>query len=109
MFIPKMMNSLKGKYKPIEGLKLSVKGIVRRPDGKFLLIRRSQLSKANPGFWEIPGGKMDAGETVDASLRREVKEETGLDLKVEKLLGAYESIPSSFNIIYLAFLCNCQQ
>lgn len=48
-------------------------------DGRVLLAQRPQ-GKAMAGMWEFPGGKVEAGETPEAALFREVKEELGLDL-----------------------------
>tara|TARA_Y100000310_G_C20566014_1_gene755534 strand:- start:727 stop:1101 length:375 start_codon:yes stop_codon:yes gene_type:complete len=47
-------------------------------DGRYLLVRRSDGSKAYKGAWEFPGGKLDDGESLEAGLRRETLEETNL-------------------------------
>lgn len=52
----------------------SIKALVLNEGNKFLLIRESD------GRWEIPGGGMDHGETPEACLRREIKEEMGLSV-----------------------------
>src|SRR5947207_326461 len=49
--------------------------------GRFLLTRR-QKGVHLEGFWEFPGGKCDAGETLDACLRRELREELAVDASV---------------------------
>ncbi len=54
-------------------------------------------------WWNLPGGGMEAGETVDDALRREVREETGLDVEIERLVGVY-SKPQK-NEVVLAFRC----
>jgi len=51
--------------------------IVRAPDGKVLLAQRTARQMA-PGFWELPGGKIDPGETACAAAARELHEEVGL-------------------------------
>lgn len=70
---------------------LSVKAIVRDGEGRCLLLRRSAASKGNPGKWDFPGGKLDPGERVDEGLCREVAEETGVTISVERVLGAAQS------------------
>jgi 8-oxo-dGTP diphosphatase len=54
-------------------------------------------------WWNLPGGGMEAGETVDEALRREVWEETGLEVEVEQLLGVY-SKPQKQEVV-LTFRC----
>ena len=48
--------------------------------GNLLLVRKSADDPNQPGKWEVPGGRMDFGEEVDAHLCREVKEEVGLQV-----------------------------
>lgn len=59
-------------------LHVGVKAFLKNPDGKYLLMRRSDLSKTGKQKWDIPGGRMEAGSTVLDNLAREVLEETGL-------------------------------
>jgi 8-oxo-dGTP diphosphatase len=54
-------------------------------------------------WWNLPGGGMESGETVDEALCREVREETGLEVKVERLIGVY-SKPQKQEVV-LTFLC----
>ena len=54
-------------------------GVLLRSDGAFLLTSRP-LGKAYAGYWEFPGGKLEAGESVEQALRRELHEELGITI-----------------------------
>jgi 8-oxo-dGTP diphosphatase len=54
-------------------------GILLRPDGRFLLNTRP-AGKPCAGSWEFPGGKMEPGETVVDTLRRELREELAIEI-----------------------------
>lgn len=54
-------------------------GVLIDPEGRFLLTSRP-TGKVYAGYWEFPGGKLEAGETVEQALRRELQEEIGLTI-----------------------------
>jgi 8-oxo-dGTP diphosphatase len=54
-------------------------GVLIGPDGAFLLTSRPP-GKVYAGYWEFPGGKVEAGETVEQALRRELVEELGVTI-----------------------------
>ncbi|MBI4174212.1 MAG: NUDIX hydrolase [Candidatus Aenigmarchaeota archaeon] len=56
-----------------------------------ILVGRKVISKAHflSGAWHIPGGKVRAGESDEEALKREIKEECGIDIKVEKFLDEF--------------------
>ncbi len=66
---------------------LTVLGVIVRPDGKFLITQRVMTKAWAPGWWEVSGGGVMAGEESEEAVRREVLEETGLD--VTKAEGGY--------------------
>ncbi|RLF60873.1 MAG: ADP-ribose pyrophosphatase [Thermoplasmata archaeon] len=66
--------------------KLTVDGIIRE-DKKVLLIKRKKEPFRN--MWALPGGFVEYGERVEDAVKREVKEETGLDVKIKRLFGVY--------------------
>ncbi|NUO46302.1 MAG: NUDIX domain-containing protein [Streptomyces sp.] len=61
-----------------------VGAVVRDEPGDLLLIERS-----DDGYWALPGGLVDVGESFTQAVVREVREETGLDIAVTGLVGLY--------------------
>ena len=60
--------------------RLSVLGVVARPDGRYLITKRVMTKAWAPGWWEVSGGAAQAGEESYDAVLREVREETGLDV-----------------------------
>ena len=58
--------------------------------GRILILRRAATMAYKPGCWDLPGGHLAPGESFDGCLLREVKEETGLEVAIERLLGLYK-------------------
>jgi 8-oxo-dGTP diphosphatase len=54
-------------------------GVLIDPQGNFLLTSRPE-GKVYAGYWEFPGGKLEAGESVEQALRRELHEELGIEI-----------------------------
>ena len=67
----------------------AVRAAISDSEGRCLLVRRSDVCTHWVGRWEWPGGKVDEGETFDVALRREIMEETGLEVQLLSVLGAY--------------------
>ncbi|MEA2506997.1 MAG: 8-oxo-dGTP diphosphatase [Actinomycetota bacterium] len=78
---------------------VGVGAIVTR-DGKLLMVRRAK----DPGrtLWSIPGGHVEPGEYLTDALKREVKEETQVDVEVGDLLGILE-LPGEDHLIVLDY------
>jgi 8-oxo-dGTP diphosphatase len=56
-------------------------------NGKLLLVKRAK--EPDLGKWAVPGGRIEENETAEECLKREFKEETGLDVEPVKLIGIY--------------------
>jgi 8-oxo-dGTP diphosphatase len=65
----------------------TVTAILEYPDGRILLVKRGTV--VFKGYWALPGGRVDTGETAEHAIVREVKEETGLDVEVMRSIGEY--------------------
>ncbi len=59
---------------------LTVLGVIMRPDGKYLITQRVMTKVWAAGWWEVSGGAAIAGESSAEAVKREIKEETGLDV-----------------------------
>jgi ADP-ribose pyrophosphatase YjhB (NUDIX family) len=77
----------KGLVAPALGLRppaVLAQAVIRSERGVLLAVRRSLRG------WELPGGTVLPGESLEDALRREVLEETGLEVRVRRLVGVYE-------------------
>jgi 8-oxo-dGTP pyrophosphatase MutT (NUDIX family) len=72
---------------------------VTRPDGRVLLVRERKRG------WEMPGGMVDAGESLTSALVREVLEETGCVVEPRALVGIYSRVDANPELIHL-FACD---
>ena len=79
-----------------EGPQVAVGAIVVRDDA-LLMIRRGQ--EPAKGLWSLPGGHLEHGEYLADAVRREVKEETGLDVTAGELVGIFEVVGDTHYVI----------
>lgn len=66
---------------------ITVDVVIKRADGSIVLVKRA--FDPFKGYWALPGGFLKFGKSVEETAIREAKEETGLDIKIEDLLGVY--------------------
>src|SRR4051812_15538850 len=72
-------------------LQVGVKVLLKNPEGKYLLMRRSEYETIFKNKWDIPGGRIDVGSNLTENLAREVLEETGLTMTSEpRVIGAQD-------------------
>jgi 8-oxo-dGTP diphosphatase len=77
-------------------------GAVVVDDGRLLLVRRGRGAAA--GEWSVPGGRLEAGETVGEAVVRELAEETGIEGLCGPLLGWVERIGDDHHHVILDFM-----
>ncbi|MDO4740822.1 MAG: NUDIX hydrolase [Eubacteriales bacterium] len=70
-------------------------------DGKILLVQQKLSEKRN---WSLPGGKLECGETLEQGLVREMKEETGLDVEIDRLMYVCDANASGNRLLHITFL-----
>lgn len=86
---------------------VAVTAFIKNKTGdKFLVVKRGKNEIAYPGKWAFPGGKLEKGQTILETLKREVKEEVGLEIeKCKKFLDDYTFVrPDGHNVVGLCFL-----
>ena len=78
---------------------LTVLGVIRHTNGKYLITKRVMTKAWAPGSWEVSGGAAQAGEDSLDAVKREIKEETGLEVTRTEFLF---SLPNTY--LYSGFL-----
>jgi 8-oxo-dGTP pyrophosphatase MutT (NUDIX family) len=73
----------------VNSLQFAQKAVVTLDKSKILLVRKSADDPNRPGKWDLPGGRLKAGEDLDSHLAREVLEETGLRVTPGKLIDLW--------------------
>jgi 8-oxo-dGTP diphosphatase len=76
-------------------------GVLVIEDGAILLVQRGR--EPGRGLWAVPGGKVRRGEPMREAARREVREETGLDVVIGEVVWTGEHIDDDFHIVLLDF------
>ncbi len=81
---------------------IGVGAVIFNSAGYVLLIKRDKAPRN--GFWSIPGGKQEAGETLKTACKREVLEETGLTIGVKNIIAVVERRVEAFHYVIIDFL-----
>ncbi|HEX6221608.1 MAG TPA: NUDIX hydrolase [Acidimicrobiia bacterium] len=76
-------------------------GVVVLDEGRILLIKRGR--EPRKGLWAVPGGKVEYGETMREAARREVAEETGIEVEVGDVVWVGEVIEDGFHLVIIDF------
>ena len=81
---------------------IGVSAIIFDQHERVLLIQRGKPPAA--GYWHAPGGKLEAGESLVEGVRREVKEETGLNVSIGPIMAVVERRQEGFHYVIIDFL-----
>lgn len=81
-----------------------VTAAIIRQGGKVLVTLRSPEEELG-GLWEFPGGKREPGESLQECLKREIKEELGIDIEVKDLLATINHTYPNFSLTLYGFNC----
>ena len=82
---------------------ITVKAIVIY-NHKVLILKKIKPSTDGLGYWELPGGGLEYGETPHEALIRELKEETNLDIKILKPIYTFTAIRPDYQTVGIGFL-----
>lgn len=81
-----------------------------RSDGRYLLLKRAATKDFGAGAWECPTGRVDQGEGFEQAAHREVREELGIEMHIDGILGTthfYRGKPIPENeLVGVVFLCS---
>lgn len=92
-------------------LQVGVKVFLKNKDGKFLLLKRSSIKYPDvKDCWDVVGGRIDSGSSLVDNLKREVKEETGLEIISEPRLIAAQDIlrPPEKHVVRLTYVADTE-
>lgn len=87
--------------------KIAAKAIIRRQDGKILLVKRTDEDSFWPGYWETVGGGMKEGENPQTALSREIKEESNLSVIVREPFNVFSFFNEKKEFkVGITFICD---
>lgn len=84
--------------------KLVVAGLIIGEDGRILITQR-RADQALPLQWEFPGGKVEPGESPEAALVRELREEIGVTVAVGRIWDVLFHAYPTFDLVMLVYAC----
>lgn len=76
----------------VDYIGVSVGAFIINDSGEVLLMKRSQQAKNEKGKWEAPGGAVEFGEKLEDAIRREMREELGIEIEILQQWGAKDHI-----------------
>lgn len=83
---------------------VATKAVIFNNKGEYLVIKKSSSEDINPNTYDIPGGRLEFGEDLENSVKREVMEETGLTIKPLTVFNAWTFTKDKFQLTGVDFL-----
>lgn len=87
---------------------VAVKWIIRNPENKYLILFKSDEEDMNPNDFDIPWWKINRWENLPQALDREIKEETWLEIKIEKISRTRWFTKWDLHLVWTTFLVYCE-
>ncbi len=91
---------------------IGVDNIILSEEGRILLARRSENAGTFPGKWNLISGDVEAGESIEDALKREAREEAGVEIEVVRFTGRYYDRPGRHptkTVICLPHVCRIKK
>ncbi len=103
---PMWISRKRAAAKPAAAIEVTCAVVVE--DNRILAVQRSD-GMPHPGKWEFPGGKLKEGETPEGCIRREIREELGVEIAVERLLPSVNHRYEKQTIKLIPFICTIRE
>lgn len=83
---------------------VATKAIIKNQEGKYLVLFKSAIEDINPNEIDIPGGRLEFGEDIEEGLKREIREEINLTVKIEKPSRVWSLLKDNLHLVGITFL-----
>lgn len=83
---------------------VATKAVIINDQGKILIIYKSNKDEVNPNDYDIPGGRLEFWEKIEDGIKREVKEELGIEVQIEKPSRVRWFVKNDLHLIWITFL-----
>lgn len=100
----KIANNLIKNKKMERKFGVATKAIIKNDEGKYLVLYKSETEEINPNEIDIPGGRMKFGESAEESLKREVAEELGINIEVERPSRVWGFVKDDLHLVGITFM-----